>query len=326
MKSSGNRSGFDGPPNGRPTATPNSPAQRNPIGPTTSPTPIARSRPSIPRVGSSLSRPGVARHVPQILIVIGTMWLGMSSALGASTKLRAAKDYYDFGEFGRACEMLFDLRRASDLSGEDNATVLIYLGACNHILGRRAAATEAFSALLDLKPTATLDPVEFPPEMVEFFREVRASHRPPAASTSPPSEERPAHRPEPRDEVDRPPIAPARRKHKIMALAPFGLGQFQNGDTAKGSVFVALQTISLTVGVVGLALFESEKDSGGFLLGGQFADEEKAENYRRVYYGGFAAFGFLWAASAIDALVDFDDPAPVSLLPTRDGLMIGWRY
>lgn len=235
-------------------------------------------------------------------------------------RLRAAIQQYEFGEFDRACEGLEPFERGWGVSEREHVDALRYLGACRHILGDYGAAEAAFGALLDRRPAAALDPVVFPPEMVSFFDKVKARRVPPSATEPPPAAraEVPLARPAPPKD--------ATGKSKAVALSPFGAGQFQNGHDAKGSVLLALQTISLGVGVVVLVLFESDKKSGSFLVGGEFDDTAKADTYEAVYLSAFATFGVFWLVGILDAFSNFDETPAVSLVPTVDGNGLGWQF
>jgi hypothetical protein len=229
--------------------------------------------------------------------------------LAGPGELRAALDHYDFGEYAAACEQLETVRAAGGLSREDEIVTLRYLGACHHFLGERDASGRAFEALLDADPRAELDPVQFPPELVAFFRDVRDRRAPPP------------------DVVTDAPEAPARGKSRAMAFLPFGVGQFQNDSPGKGALFASLEGVSLGLGVVGLALFESQKQSGGFLRGGTFEDEDQAAQLQTLYVAGFVGFSALWAIGVADALGHFDDGAPgVAVMPTPDGFVLGGRF
>lgn len=236
------------------------------------------------------------------------------AALLLPTSLREALDKYDFGEFETACAQLEVLRHEPSFDVEARLKTLKFLGACRHVQGQLDAATEAFEALLDLDPRAKLDPVQFPPDMVRFFADVRARRE---ASPPPPRPEvRPGPEPEPGSEP----------RSVGLALLPFGVGQAQNHQPTKAAWLGAAQGITLATGVVTLALFESEKESGGFLTGGSFEDTGKAETLHGIYVGSFATFGALWAYGVVDALVNLDEPAPVAVMPTSNGVVGLWRW
>ncbi len=111
------------------------------------------------------------------------------------------------------------------------------------------------------------------------------------------------------------PDAPPQAKSRFVAVLPFGSGQFQNGQATKGAVLAALDSVALATGVIGLALFESQKTSGGFLAGGTFKDPDLASTYQDLYVGGLLVFAGLWIYGAVDGLRHFDAPASVTVTP-----------
>jgi hypothetical protein len=229
--------------------------------------------------------------------------------LAAPGPLREALDRYDFGEYGPACEQLEGLRAGGTLSPDDTVVALRYLGACHHFLGEKDRSRAAFDALLDADPGAELDPVQFPPELVAFFRDIR-DHRapPPPATVTTTAPERP-------------------RKSRGMAFLPFGVGQFQNDEPGKGALFASLEGVALGAGVVGLALFESQKKTGGFLQGGTFEDEQQASTLQTLYASGFMAFSALSAIGVVDAMIHFDEGAPgIAVMPAPGGFVLGGRF
>lgn len=259
-------------------------------------------------------------------MLVATLPLVAGLLLGPA--VQKASDAYDYGDFAGACRQLEAARVAPDTPSADQPALLRLLGACHHVQHHDEAAAEAWRAWLALEPAAALDPVVYPPEMVEFFRRLKPQAptiaAPPSAATAPPTPAPAA--------VDAQPAEPAAapRPDKSMALAvlPFGLGQFQNGHTTKGWFFAAFDAAALGFAVVNLYRTESLKTSGSFLGGGKYAtdaDRQTAEQSLNFYVAGFAIFGALWAYGAVDALTHFEEPAPTaSLVPRAGGFGLTW--
>lgn len=162
----------------------------------------------------------------------------------------------------------------------------------------------------------------YPPEMVEFFRALKPAAPAPAsaalaptATTTPPASPGPglARR------------APPNEKSMLLAVLPFGTGQFQNGHDTKGWFFAAFDGAALAFAAVNLYRTESLKTSGGFLTGGKYAsdaDRKTAEQSMNLYVAGFAVCGALWAYGAVDGLTHFDDTPPVAVLPVPGGFAV----
>jgi hypothetical protein len=236
------------------------------------------------------------------------------AALLVSPAVQRALDTYDAGEFASACRQLTEVRVAASTPPEEHGLVLRSLGACRHIQNELPAAEEAFTAWLRIDPAAELDPVVYPPEMIAFFREVKARVPPPPAVASPPV-------PTPAPATTAASSAPAPARSPALAVLPFGLGQFQNGHDVKGWVFVALDTAALGFAAFNLYRTESLKTSGGFLSGGRYAtdtDRQAAEQGQSFYLAGFAVFGALWLYGAVDGLTHLHDPPP----PTPGAMLV----
>lgn len=242
-----------------------------------------------------------------------TMWT-VVVALFVPAELRKALEQYDFGEFEAACKQLETLRYNKTFDAEARLVTMKYLGACRHVVGDKHAAAAAFNDLLDLDRNAQLDPVQFPPDMVEFFGQVKARHAAARAKV-------PDAPPPPVVGPDPPPDASGRTS---MAWAPFGVGQFQNGQRSKGTTLAVLQGISLGAGVLGLAVFEASKEEGTFLQGGEFRDTDRASALHSTYILGFTAFAGLWIYGIIDASVNARRSAWIA--PTPDGLVVGGHW
>ncbi|MFN3199383.1 MAG: hypothetical protein ACE366_13350 [Bradymonadia bacterium] len=250
--------------------------------------------------------------------------LALVTALLAPPELQKALDHFDFGQFAEACTLLEPLKSQPGLTRQARITVLSRLGACHHYQGETAQARVAFQALLDADPSHALDPVQHPPELLAFFRDIKAGYArtPPAKPTR---EVPPSKTAAEGDGSKATASAPAQKSHWV-ALSPFGAGQFQNQQVSKGVTMASLQTVSLGVGLVGLMLFEAEKDSGSFLGGGTFKNTEKANTYQSLYLAGFVGFAGVWIYSIADAFYHFDSPPTVTVTPTGNGLSISGRF
>ena len=247
--------------------------------------------------------------MPSLSLLLAAPALVLAAPAPSAPAVAEALDAYAFGEHARACDQLTPLRARADLKPSDKAQVLRHLGACKHVLGKSEGAREAWSALLELEPNAELDPVVFPPEMVSTFRRVKAGR---VATAPTPAEVRARDTAPPAAA----PTPPPQAKSRFVAVLPFGSGQFQNGQATKGAVLAALDSVALATGVIGLALFESQKTSGGFLAGGTFKDPDLASTYQDLYVGGLLVFAGLWIYGAVDGLRHFDAPASVTVTPS----------
>jgi hypothetical protein len=145
-----------------------------------------------------------------------------------------------------------------------------------------------FLAILREKPDYELDPLNYPASVVELFEQVREEN----------SEELDRIRAEQTGEdgatttqtfyVER----VATRRIFAVNFAPFGLGQFQNGNEVAGRIFAVGQGAMLALNAVGY-------------LGVQLADEDNDNLYRAEGPGGELAIARTWQTVQWSALAGF---------------------
>ena len=241
----------------------------------------------------------------------------------ATPEIEAGLAAYDNGDYARACLALAGARAAATTPPDQKTRVLRYLGACHHVQGHLESAREAFQTLLRLDPSAELDPVAFPPEMVSFFRDVKAAMPAPPKAVVAPSAAASATPAPPQGE----------HRSRLVAALPFGAGQFQYGARNKGYTLAALDGAAFAVGAYALYRTEGLKKSGSFLGGGKYAtqaDRDAAAQSMNVYLIGFGLFTALWAYGAYDGLKHVDDVAPRSpplgLVPLPGGLGVVGQF
>ena len=155
-----------------------------------------------------------------------------------------------------------------------------FLGAALWWTGRKAEALDEFTALLVRNPPAKLDPVSYPPPMIQDFETLRGNLlrlgvlRPdskPSLPKAPPTSW----------------VAPL-----PICLFPFGVGQFANRQPGKGIAFLAAEG---TLAAGSAWLYLHNRDEG---LGSRAADLPRAA---QVAAG--AAFWAIATWGVIDALV-----------------------
>lgn len=119
----------------------------------------------------------VARLLAPLLLLLA--WQHGLAAQGRDPLERALAAYRGL-EFDTAADRLRALLApgaATPLSARDSARALMYLGATEQFRDRRAAAAEAYSALLLADPRYRPDDLIFPPEVSALFDEVRRTVR-----------------------------------------------------------------------------------------------------------------------------------------------------
>lgn len=145
-------------------------------------------------------------------------------------------------------------------SYDDVQTAHRLLALAHLFRGDGEAAEREFTALLQLKPDFALDPVVDPPQAIAFLEKLRAHERQRLEALEQrrraEDELRRQHDEERRRAEEEERIRQASKlieKHWLaMSFVPFGAGQFQNGQHAKGWVVFGSQ---LALGVTSLALW-----------------------------------------------------------------------
>ncbi len=142
-----------------------------------------------------------------------------------------------------------------DLPEADAVEAWKLLGLSEYQLADSARAREAFVNLLSIDPDYTLDPFLVPPKIVEFFDQVKRESEPQLA---PLREQRRLLREQQRLAEDArrrilaeeqarsgPPTKVVRIQERIYLFnwLPFGAGQFQNGEPAKGTAIAAAEVV-----------------------------------------------------------------------------------
>ncbi|MCG3171932.1 MAG: hypothetical protein GMKNLPBB_00073 [Myxococcota bacterium] len=231
--------------------------------------------------------------------------------------------YYDAGQYKSAVGALENLLQSGSLA--DPARIkeaLELLGAAYFYLDDREAAREPFTRLLIQNPDHELDPVRYPPPMRAFYARIREEKK---AELDSLIEERKRQ-----DEIKRKMLEAERARQaerrkvyidrvyreNLYALNffPFGVGQFQNQQPAKGWIFLSIQTAGLAANISGYAVAEALRNKRGFYNtapppGANPAsftpDHDKAKLARGFQWGGLVVFLAGYAAGVTDSLLNY---------------------
>lgn len=198
-----------------------------------------------------------------------------------------AEDAFSFGDFDAVIRTLEPwlypspvLDSAAQLSTDGYA----WLGASAWLNDNPESADRYFRAGLRAHRQLTLDPLIFPPDLIQFFREIRDSMHFSSDQESASSEESTVY------------IESRISDHpRWVSMIPFGYGMFVNGESEWGIVYAFTQVSLLTVSG---ALFwtnyaqRTPSDDPNHLFG--YPDPKRAEMRRRVHMGtGIAFIGVL---------------------------------
>lgn len=223
--------------------------------------------------------------------------LAHAPARGASTQdeFNRARNAFTFGNYPEAVALLRGLLNPMRLREEDRiAEARQLLGVSLYFVKQFDAAREEFERLLFLRPRQQLDPLLFPPPVIEFFEKVRETIKDKLARLHP----------ELRPSQPGPVIIERRveRNHYLLSFFPFGVGQFQNRQNGKAAFFLSAELAMLATNLVTYGAVESLRRADGRF---DARDEGLAKNLRIVQIVSLSAFGALVVWGIVDALVEY---------------------
>jgi tetratricopeptide (TPR) repeat protein len=264
--------------------------------------------------------------------------------------VKRARDRYEFGAYADAAGAIRDVLSRSPALPEPVAIeAWRILGLAEYQLGNKGAARAAFVQLLSIDPDQVLDPFLVPPPVVDFFDKVRAEAEPELA----PLRERKKQLKEQErlaDEARRrllaeelirsgPPskIIIVQEHIYLLNFLPFGVGQFQNGDTTKGIIIAVSQVV---LGAVNLgAIFAhnaiAQDSSRRCSVSTQtncsnppIPDSDRAllQNIDVVKYVSAGLFWGVYAYGVADSLIHYVPRIETEITPTRAAIKLSWDF
>ena len=272
--------------------------------------------------------------------------------LAAPPELKRAKDRYEFGAYSEAAAALRQLLKgAPALSDAEAVEAYRMLGISEYQLGDKAAARAAFVNLLSVDPDYALDPFLVPPAIVEFFDGVKKEHE---AALAPLRDRKRELREQQRlaEEAKRkllseeqsragPPekVVLVEERVYLFNWLPFGAGQFQNGERAKGTAIAAGQVVAGLVNLTALVLHNQlAQDRTRTCISGQpgcsqppYSDSDRRllRNVEIVKYTSAALFWALYGYGVWDAHRNFVPIVETELSPggqhSGASLKLEWR-
>lgn len=230
-------------------------------------------------------------------------------------RLELAEEAFNSGEFDRLPPLLRPvLEPEPAFEDEDNrirARELLGVGlffAAQSVTNPKerdklmSAAREQFLELLRERPDYQLDPLIFPASVVELFDAVREEHAGELAKIRARQEQT---NPTNSGAAEILYIERSVQEHiYFLNFMPFGMGQFQNDDQVKGTLFATGQGAALAVNITGTIIIESlrQPESGLFTQNG---DLTRAQTWNTVRWSAVGMFAGLWVWSALDSLVNY---------------------
>ena len=264
--------------------------------------------------------------------------------------VKRARDRYEFGAYADAAGAAREvLTRNPGLPEPIALEAWRLLGLAEYQLGDKPAARDAFIHLLSIDPDQTLDPFLVPPPIVEFFDKVRADAEPELA----PLRERKRQLQEQErlaEEARRRLLAeeqvrsgpPSKvvvvEEHVYMLnFLPFGVGQFQNGDTTKGIIIAVAQVVfgAVNLGAIfahnAIAQDSSRRCSVSTPTNCSNppipdSDRELLNNIDIVKYVSAGLFWGTYAYGVVDSLVHYVPRIETEISPGRAAVKLSWDF
>ncbi len=229
-----------------------------------------------------------------------------------------AKNAFDAGDYPEACRRF----EAFLSTASDNPALIAethkYLGVSYLFLNEKEKAEEQFVQLLNMEPEFMLDPLIFPIDVVDFFTEVQQKHAQRLARIAE-AEARAEAEKKAQEEKERQLAIEKLRTHVylerhvkehslLVALMPFGAGQFQNGQRRKGVLFLTGELTLMSAGIVTFALHESlrkEAETPFYSAKTKKKYERLETGYRIANHASLISVGVLMLAGIVDSIYFF---------------------
>ncbi|MDJ0761703.1 MAG: hypothetical protein QNJ97_01845 [Myxococcota bacterium] len=259
------------------------------------------------------------RWIPLAVLLVSILSPHVTSAQEYEySQFERAKNAYERGEYEAAVSRFESLLK-SDLKNPALALECRKLAAVSYLfIGDRNAAEKHFTELLILAPTYELDPMLFPIEVVDFFVEVKqkakarleALQQARMRKIEEQKAEAAAKRAAELEKLRRNIYVErtTQQRSLLVAFMPFGAGQFQNGHTVKGALFLSGELLLAAATVSTYFLHEGLRDRAKRPVATP-AELEKFERlettYRIVNQASLVALGALTITGIIDALINY---------------------
>ena len=229
-----------------------------------------------------------------------------------------AKNAYEAGEYETAVARFEELR-ATQPKNKGLVEELHKLLAVSYVfLGNATKAEENFLELLSADPEFALDPLVFPIDVIDFFAEVKARHAERLSALAEARAAEEAAREEADAEKRRLELERLKRnvylgreterRSLLVAMLPFGAGQFQNGHRVKGGLLLGGELLLTTGAITTFILHERLRGAAA----DPFESASERQRYERLEAGyriantaTVVALGAMMIAGIIDSLFYF---------------------
>jgi tetratricopeptide (TPR) repeat protein len=244
-----------------------------------------------------------------VIAVLATLLLSADAAPlpadnpAAESRLRRALYYFNQGDYAAIVAMMEPLLDPPRFADEDELVLARkMLGTVYFLLDAPDRARRQFKLLLVIRPDATLDPYSTAPPVLRFFADVKREIGEEAAEVQRAFAERKAHFEAPRT-FEKTNL----KRNELLCYFPFGVGQFYNGDTKLGALFLGLEAMFLAANVLGYVFHALLADPNGVI---HVAANDPTKLLERdallaIQYVGLGGFAATWIGGAVQARINF---------------------
>lgn len=254
------------------------------------------------------------------LTTIVLSWSPGSAIANELDDFQRALKAYETQSYGLAATLFEGLVGGEQTRLQNRALVLEsrkYLAASYLFVGKKDSASKQFVRLVREDPTYQLDPLAFPEEVQKTFAEARqqveqeriAAEEAKKQAQAAASKRKTSATLDDREKLRRVlTLAETERVERLhsrwIALVPFGVGQFQNGDPGWGTFFALSEGITAAVNILSYFLHDSlkgQRPAPDMLGEARFAESA----FRYSNQVSFTLLAGLVLAGVIDAQVRY---------------------
>lgn len=261
----------------------------------------------------------IPRLLPCAAISALTLWGAVASGQPASPApsagpqridperaLERANRAFTFGDYQAAVD---DLTPAVEpemrISGlREQARALELLGLCHWYLGQNDLSRRYFRRLILVNPDKTLDPRLVPPPIIEFYEDLRRDLADDIKRSE--AELRKRIEEEERLRQERSALIKEvsyKENSQILAVMPFGVGQFQNGDDNLGWFFLVTEAAAVAISIGSALAIESLRQPN---LRFKSDEVDLAQNLRTTQIVSAGAALGLMLVGAAQAMIQYE--------------------
>ena len=224
---------------------------------------------------------------------------------GPKEELRDAENSYLYADYKRVLSKVTPLIELDIIlsSPVDIARAYELGGLAAFYLEDTERASRYFEKLIRLQPSFQLDPVKIPPRAVAFFNELRDGLQDELNKIQ---DALKALAEKEREEERLRNLVTVRRNvqinHRLEALLPLGVGQFNNGNDRLGQFFFTSQLLTASASAAFFLSVESMRTSSGRF---RSSDVSRAQTFRRAQLITGITSVLLYAASIVEGQLNF---------------------